>query len=298
MVKLCINRDNPLVPLLSATWITVYQMRKCLELSILVQFMSARVLASKRFFLFTPVMLSSIFFNSGEGSQKGKKSWHLVCKNSYVTGFLKICPSENGKNEEEFVKMSFSAFCNTVSQHLLQNRRSTLWCYTDRLTSPQSSTMWQGSAIVYRNHILELCNWNYRRKNEIKRQRNHIRIGKVVFHATLSSVNAKLLQVWRVSSGMVRPTTTSSSSSLTASSATWKRPRWGDRILSARSPPSWLTTLRVPWSPHRASQCRSSSSALVTKTSRWILPMLLVVWFGLVDDKILPMLLVVWFGWW
>ena len=51
MVKLCINRDNYLVPLLFATRITVHQVRKCLKLSILVQFLSARVLAGKQLFI-------------------------------------------------------------------------------------------------------------------------------------------------------------------------------------------------------------------------------------------------------
>ena len=72
MVKLCINRDNPLVPLLSATWITVYQMRKCLKLSILVQFMSAKVLASKRFFD-SPLSCCPAFSSTvGKGPKKAK----------------------------------------------------------------------------------------------------------------------------------------------------------------------------------------------------------------------------------
>ena len=60
MVKLCIDRDNLLVPLkLVANQIFVYQMRKCLKLSIPVQFLSARVLASKQLFIHPCLSLSS-----------------------------------------------------------------------------------------------------------------------------------------------------------------------------------------------------------------------------------------------
>ena len=52
MFQLCINRDNLLVPLiLAANQISVHQMRKCYKLSILVQFLSVKVLASKQLFI-------------------------------------------------------------------------------------------------------------------------------------------------------------------------------------------------------------------------------------------------------
>ena len=60
MVKLCINRDNLLVPLiLAANQISVYQMRKCFKLFILAQFLSVRVLASKQLFIHPCLSLSS-----------------------------------------------------------------------------------------------------------------------------------------------------------------------------------------------------------------------------------------------
>ena len=46
MFQLCINRDN-----LAANQISVHQMRKCYKLSILVQFLSVKVLASKQLFI-------------------------------------------------------------------------------------------------------------------------------------------------------------------------------------------------------------------------------------------------------
>ena len=62
MVKPCINRDmdNLLVPLiLVANQISVYQKRKCLKLSILVQFLTAGVQASKQLFIHPCLSLSS-----------------------------------------------------------------------------------------------------------------------------------------------------------------------------------------------------------------------------------------------
>ena len=46
-----VNRDIPLVPLLSATRISVCQMRKWIKLSVMVEFLPARVLASKQLFI-------------------------------------------------------------------------------------------------------------------------------------------------------------------------------------------------------------------------------------------------------
>ena len=62
MSKLCINRDKPFVPFLSATQISVCQMRRCLILSIIVQFMSARGLASERLFILPLVNMIHNFF--------------------------------------------------------------------------------------------------------------------------------------------------------------------------------------------------------------------------------------------
>ena len=53
MSKFCsmVNRDIALVPLLSATQISVCQMRKWIKLSVMLEFLSARVLASQRLFI-------------------------------------------------------------------------------------------------------------------------------------------------------------------------------------------------------------------------------------------------------
>ena len=65
MFQLCINRDNLLVPLiLAANQISVHQMRKCYKLSILVQFLSVKVLASKQLFIHPCLIIKLSLFPS------------------------------------------------------------------------------------------------------------------------------------------------------------------------------------------------------------------------------------------
>ena len=59
MVKLCINRDNPLVPFLSASRILLCQTRKWIKLPVMVEILSTRVQPNKRLFIHPcPIKLS------------------------------------------------------------------------------------------------------------------------------------------------------------------------------------------------------------------------------------------------
>ena len=64
IIKLCINKDNLLVPLQSATPISVCQMRKFLKLSVRVEFQSGRVLPVKRLFIHPCIKVCAGFSKS------------------------------------------------------------------------------------------------------------------------------------------------------------------------------------------------------------------------------------------